>query len=256
MYRSVSSRSGQVGIAVILMMVVMSTIGFSLALRATSDIQTSRQSQEAAETFDAAESTIEYVLSQGEAFLETQPSGDYSAIPNVESAYEVTSRNSLDIDLKEGVTAEVDLGAPLAGQQVNIEWGTTVNCLDDPASLAFTIINTAGAAPVARYSASALCSRTDNIPTTGTVGTTYIRRVTLTLQLGDSVLRITPLYNDTPVFVSGAGALTLPVQQFSILSVAQNTRGNEAKAIEVQRTKETAPTVLNYAVVSGTVVVK
>lgn len=247
-----------------LMMVVMSTVGFALAVRASRDVQTSRQGQDAVQTFSAAEAIIENVLAQGEAALETAPSGSVSDIENIEGSYTVTVESNQTLDLDQGVIVEVPLAAPGAspgnmnGNQVAVEWaepGTINNCDANPASVIITVINTAGVNPVARTIASAGCSRSDNIPVSNTAPTQLGRRIVVTLTTGDSLVRITPLYNNTPLFVTGAN-WTLPTQQYLIRSVARNTLGRETKAIQVDRTRDFSPSVLNYALVSGTTLIK
>lgn len=261
---SVNLRSGQIGIAVMLMMVVMSTVGFALAIRASRDVQTARQGQDAVQTFSAAEAIVEKVLAQGEVGLETASTGTVSDIQNIEGSYTVTVSQNQTLELDQGVIVEVPLAAPgqsvgnMNGNQVAIEWakpGSTGNCTQNPASLIVTVVNNAGPTPVARTVASAGCSRSDNIPVSNTATTQLGRRIVVNLVTGDSVIRITPLYNSTPLFVTGAN-WTLPTQQYLIRSVARNTLGRETKAIQVDRTRDFAPSVLNYSLVSGTTLVK
>ena len=66
---------------------------------------------------------------------------------------------------------------------------------------------------------------------------------------------ITPVYNDTDILVRANG-WTLPTQEFTINSVAQNELGRETKAIEVQRTTEYAPSIMEFALVSGNSIIK
>jgi hypothetical protein len=254
------AQSGQVGVAVILMMVVMSTVGFALATRASRDVQTSRQAQDAAQSFAAAEAIIESVLVQPQTALEQAPSdSDFDGIDNIEGSYTVTVLREQQLDLEEGMIIEVPLSAPgatpgnMAGNSVAVEWAESTNCADDPASIVVSVVNATG--PVTRHIASAGCNRTstDNIPVSGTAPTTGLsRRLVVPLANGDRVVRITPLYNGTPIRVMAAGSWgQLPSQQYRIISRARNAQGRENKAIQVDRTRDFAPSVLNYSLVSG-----
>jgi Tfp pilus assembly protein PilX len=249
------AQSGQVGIAVLLIMVVLSTIGISIAARTTQDIQTSRQSQEAVQTFAAAEAALEDVLSRGETYLQENTGGVYSGVQNAEVNYTIDPQSELSVDLLEGAVAEIDVTGVAAGQQVAVEWSETTDCALSPASLIMAIVNDSTGTPISRYVSYGICARGDGFAVTTTPGTQLSRRVVLTLQAGDKSIRLNPIYNDTRVYVAGVG-WTLPVQQFAIGSVAQNLLGRETKAVEVKRTNESAPGVMDYALVSGTSILK
>ncbi|MCD8484267.1 pilus assembly PilX N-terminal domain-containing protein [Candidatus Woesebacteria bacterium] len=250
------SQSGQVGIAVILVMVVMTTIGISLATRSASDVRTARQSQEATQTFSAAEAALEDILSRDQQYLEDTSTGEYTDVENVTVNYSVGKQNELTTELLQGSTAEVDVSSGSVGQQVVIEWAENVSCgSGSPASLLVSVINTAGAEPIARHYAYSPCDRADGMEVISAAGSIYDRQVVLTLESGDQYLRVTPIYGDTNILVNGNG-WTLPTQEFTINSVAQNQLGRETKAIEVERTTEYAPTLLDYSLVSGTTIIK
>lgn len=252
-----TAQSGQVGIAVLLIMVVLSTIGISLAARTTQDIQTSRQTQEAVQTYAAAEAALEDVLSRGQDYLQETASGQYTGVENATVNYSIDPQQELSTELLEGAVAELNVTGATAGQQVRIEWSETADCALSPASLVVAIVNNSTGTPVSRYESYAICDRGDGFALVSTPASTpgLVRQLTLTLQNGDLAIRITPIYNDTRIFANGVG-WTLPVQQFSINSVAKNVLGRETKSIEVQRTTEYAPMLLDYALVSGTTILK
>lgn len=255
------SRSGQVGIAIMLMMVIMSTVGFALATRASRDVQTSRQGQDAVQSFTAAEATIEEVLSQTELQLESAPSSGNFSEENLERSYSLVKQGEQTVDLEQGLTIEIPLSLPgqgvtgITNQQIAIEWtaaGTT-DCSANPASLMVNIINASG---VVRSIAAGGCSRNDNITVPSTPPTLLGRRLDITLSAGDTLIRVTPLYNDTPVLITGLAGFTLPTQQYQIIGRATTAESRETKAIQVDRTRDFAPTVLNYALISGTTITK
>lgn len=260
-------QSGQVGIAIMLMMVVMSTVGFALATRASRDIQTSRQAQDAVQTFSAAESIVENVLAQTETELAAGPSGSDIVVGDSIGSYNVTVQQQQEIIIPEGTIMEIPLAEPgqtvpggLAGRQISIEWAESTDCANNPASLIITAVsNTVPAQTTSQ--AVAGCNRTaqDNIPYNGVAGSTLARQTTITLTANDTAIRIASLYNSTPILIQAVGAWTLPSQQFSIRAVARNqqTEANrETKAIQVERTREYAPSVLHYSLVSGSTLTK
>ncbi len=113
-----SAQSGQVGIAVLLIMVVLSTIGISIAARSTQDVQSSRQTQEAVQTFAAAEAALEDILSRGSTYLETTTTGEYTGVENANVDYTIAQQTQLSVDLLEGSVAEVNVTGAVNGQQV------------------------------------------------------------------------------------------------------------------------------------------
>ncbi len=255
MYQSRFHQSGQVGIAVILIMVVMSTIGISLATRSSGDVRTARQSQEATQTFSAAESALEDILSRDQSYLEQTETGSFTGVENVDVNYTIGREAELTTELLEGSTAEIDVSSGVAGQEVLVEWSDFVDCGRSPASLFVSVVNSSGGVSVTRQYGFAICDRSDGFQLISTPGAGYLRQTAITLQDGDQRLRITPVYNDTDILVNGNG-WTLPTQEFTINSVAQNQLGRETKAIEVERTNAYVPTILDYALVSGTTIIK
>ena len=55
--------------------------------------------------------------------------------------------------------------------------------------------------------------------------------------------------------MSGDG-WALPVQAYNIRSEAKNDLGNETRAVEVNKTLDAAPAIMDYALFSGTTIVK
>ncbi len=251
-----TAQSGQVGIAVLLIMVVLSTIGISIATRSSQDIQSSRQNQEASQTFTAAESALENILSQGQEYLQENQSGQFRGVENATVDYTIAQSDSLDTELLQGAVAEIDVSTSQGGDMVRLEWSKVSDCAQSPASLAVTVMNTSDPAnAIARNYTFAICDRGDGFSLVNTAGSSLQRRVDITLQAGDKYIRVVPVYNDTNLVVNGVG-WTLPTQQFVIQSVARNDLGRETKAIEVQRSLDHAPSIFDYALVSGTSILK
>jgi len=261
-----TARSGQIGLVILLVMVVVSTIGLSVASRSTQEVTTSRQSQEAAKTFAAAESAIERILSdsEGDIFLfdsdsRSLPMGDLATDTTVDVSIDKVYR--LETNLKEGVTAEVDVTGAVSGDLLRIEWADSRDCGTQPASLVVQVVNDDGSNVSTRYLALGLCNQEDDnftlhpdIPANR--GTTHALRYDLSLADNDIKVRIIPVYNDTPLTVSADW--DLPAQQFRITSVGQNLAegGREAKAVQVERTQPQLPGIFDFALVSGETIEK
>lgn len=253
------AQSGQVGLIVLMIMVVVSTVGISVATRTNQDLQSSRETQDATRAFSAAEAAIENVLSRGQNYLDQTQSGEFadgSLVPNTDINYTIQPQTQLGIEVLRDQVAQVSLSGAAAGNQVRISWGSAAACSGNPASLMIAIINTAGATPTVRYAGYALCDRTDGLTVVAPNGSAPYGSVTLTLQNGDTALRLRPLYNSTELRVEGVGGYTLPVQQYVISSVARNTESRETKAVRVQRTTEFAPSIFDFALLSGGNIIK
>lgn len=267
MFRS-TAQPGQVGLVILLIMVVVSTIGLSVASRSTQEVTTSRQTQEAAKTFAAAESAIERVLSQAaessfvfEGNSQSLTFDDIADDTTVDVS--ITKQQQLETRVKEGVTAEINVTGAVTGNNLRIEWASSRDCANSPASLIVEFLNVNGANQTTRYATLAPCDHGDNFfaidpDSSAHQGTTFAIRYDLPLATNDTKVRITPVYADTPLSVMSAGGWQLPEQQFTITSVGQNEAqgGRETQAVEVERTQPYAPGILDYALVSGTTIVK
>jgi len=263
-----TAQSGQVGLVIILVMVVVSTIGLSVAGRSTQEVTTTRQSQEAAKTFAAAESAIERVLSDSADTSFSFAGDEYNVSFNdlaetTQVDVGIQKQYSFEERVKEGVTVEVDVANSLAGNILQIQWSSSRVCTDNPASLLIQLVNGVGSAATSRYVTVAPCNHGDNFDSinpndSNFWGTEYSLKYNLPLQANDTLVRIIPVYADTPLSVAAYGSWTLSPQQFTITSVGKNQAegGRETKAVQVERSRPFAPGILDFAMVSGTTIVK
>lgn len=252
-------QSGQAGLVVMLIMVVLLTLGVSIASRSTQDVTQSTQEQETSRVFDAAEAGIEQALSG--ALTATEGSVDVTIGNGLMASYTIEEVNSLEVRLDEGHVVAVDLAGAYAGN-VQIDWSRVSNCgTEDPASLEVSIFNPT-ANTVRRY-AFAGCSHAgdglitaSNAPTwtLAAANAPYVYRVTLPVTANEELMRIRPIYNDTHVKVSGD--VTFPVQYHRINSQATNPVSGETRAVQVDRTLPTAPAVFDYVLFSGSALTK
>lgn len=258
------SQSGQVAVIILLLMVVLLTVGLSVASRTTQDLLTSKQTSDSARVFNAAETGVDEALSQLESSYETgqlETSGTLE-INNAQVAYQIVSTDTLEARADEGVSLQVDLvnrqttpnGLPAGGPTLRLEWSDT-NMEGDcgiPASLLLTTYSMSGGTVISKTTPVQGCNRSDGFELpNATAAAPYRFRHDLALQAGDLFVRIKPLYGNTQLKVTGSG-ITLPVQSYTVSAEARNNEGNETKKIEVTRTLPTAPAIMDYALYSGT----
>lgn len=243
-------------------MVVLLTFGLSIASRSTREVALSQQEEESNRVFNAAEAGVERALATDLDFQGEEFSSEGTIIPGTDSNLDYNIRKSriLETRLIEGTTAMVqmqDAVNPLPGQ-IYIDWSKETDCgaTEKPASLIVSIYNTAAGTESAsvRHLTFAGCNRNDDIPVAASGQNGYYRRATIPTLTNDQFMRIKAVYNDTHVRVSGSS--TLPTQAYDIRSEATSTLGQEARTVEVKRTLSVAPSVMDFALFSGTSLVK
>lgn len=249
------NQTGQVGVIVLLTMAGMLTVGLSLATRTTQESLLSGKETETARVFNAAEQGVEEALSGDLDFEGESISGNLSPVTGVDVQYDVTKVNSLRTRLFEGISVGVDVTGASDGNELRIDWSKIESCADNPASLVISIFFDDAGTTRVRHEGVAACDNGDNFATSTEIDGDYEYRYNLTLQSGDFLVRIKPVYNDTNISVSSTD-FTLPVQYYSIRSEATNPTTNETRIIEVNRTLSTVPSVFDYAVYSGSDLVK
>ncbi len=255
-------QSGQAGLIVVLLAVVVLTIGLSLFVRTTRQADITTQQEEAARIFNAAETGVEKALA---TILNTeQTNGDFAAIANQEIllndnqakvALEVSPENKLETYLDQGSTAELSL---VTTDPITIMWSKTT-CAQSPAALIISISNTDPntSAKTTRYEAvkGTGCSSGKNFTEANAGSAPYQFAYTLALVDGDTMARIEPIFSGTDITATG---LSVNRGQFVVTSKAQDNSGGsqQAKAIEVKRTLSTPPSFMDYTVYSGSSVTK
>jgi len=258
-----STQSGQIGLVVLLGMVVIATIGISVATRSTQDVTSTRQDQESSQSFSAAESALERILSQPSdelfTFSEDSTSQQFTDIfENTSANVSIEKQFAFDNYVRQAEVIEVDVSSVTQNRPLVIEWANSRNCSDTPASILVTVFSTS-AANQTRSFAFGPCSHGDNFELvnpaqSANFGTTFALKKTISLQNGDQKVRIRPIYADANILVRSDGSWNLTAQQFTITSVGENEAegGRETRAIQLERTQPFAPGVLDFTLVSGT----
>jgi Tfp pilus assembly protein PilX len=248
------SQSGQVGLIVLLIMVVMMTISVSVASRSVSELRIARQEEDSSRAFDVAETGIEEALGELNSIAGTLAVGDThtgsSDIGGTNLSYSVTKLNSLEARVESGQSVEINVAGVSAGAILNVEWSQNQSCPTAPA-IEVAIYNEVGGVTQVRREAYTVCDRADGFTLNSITGTDgYGAKVALAMQAGDTIVRLKPLYAHSMIRVISEGNW-LPEQSFVIASVGQNTVGKETRAVEVTRSLPAAPSVFDYVLFSG-----
>jgi Tfp pilus assembly protein PilX len=259
---SQSHQSGQAGLIVVLLAVVVLTIGLSLFVRTSRQGDITAQQEESARIFNAAETGIEQALAG--VLAAEQGNGNFGSLANQTITLDnanakvnlsVIPDNTLETYLDQGSSAELSLTST---SPILINW-SKVGCSQTPAALIITIHNldVSTGAQTTRYEAvkGQGCGN-GNYFAESSVGTApYQFAYTLNLQTGDYFARIEPVFAGTDILATGP---SIDKAQFLITSKAQDNSGStqQAKAIEVKRTLSTPPSFMDYSVYSGSSIIK
>ncbi len=261
-----SAQSGQIGIIVVLIMVVLLTIGLSLASRTTKEVALSTQEEESTRVFNAAEVGVEQALSSDLAFLgDIYTSNQTNSGTNESFTYTINKQYQLEMQIFQGVSSMIqltDTGHPTPPSSLYIDWSLENSCSTQiPAALLVSIysIDKTQVPPAVsvRYQTLDPCSRGNNFSTAGiSAGQNgYFKRATISLVANDSFVRIKPVYNDTKMLVQPSSG-QMPVQSYAIRSSGNNKGGAENRIVQVTRSLPSAPSVFDYALFSGSTIVK
>lgn len=275
-----TSESGQIAVVILLLMVVVLTIGLSIASRVSSELITSQQNQDSARVFNAAESGVDEGLAQLESSLQSGtalPTSGTISVNNSNVNFQITGNPILDTTVQEGEAVMINIvdrasnPTGLTGARtIRVEWSdnTVDGACNSRASLLMTVYSIVGGTMRARTITLPGCARGDGfaVPNVApnndgapiaAAGLTapFNYGYTINLGVGDIFARIKPVYEDSRIRVAGSG-FTLPSQYFIVTSEARNATGDETRKIEFTRTLPTAPSIMDFALFSGTTIVK
>jgi type II secretory pathway pseudopilin PulG len=261
MYRR--TRSGQVGLILLIVMGVVIALAMSLASRSLSDTVLSRQEQESSVAFRLAESGIESALNSIRtgsvpSNSTVQTSGIFSA------TYGVESLTSYALFVREGEIANLDLEGSDVSAPLLISWTklsdqgeNKTTCADGsgnaPAALEVVAIKSDGTVAFNYYNPYDCVVSGNNFSDESELGDDpYRSQVSYTVPANTKYLRLRPLYADATIAVAGAGITE--TQLYVIQSTA--TCGDAKKDIEVKRGLEAPPSIFDFALFSGTTIIK
>ena len=255
------SQSGQIGVIILLLAVVVLTVGLSLAARTTSQADLTAQQQDASRVFYSAENGIADRLNDsvehekdGTPLPNTVNSTDLTNLTSQESS--ITQSSILDTKLSEGATADLKLNGT-AGN-VSIQW-SKVACNQDHASLLVSVYSATAAKHFAVKGFGLGCTDNPDISFIESLlgDEPYFFSYTVPVTASDVLLRVMPLYADTDIQISGtaiAGAQYVSVSKAK--SSSEESTNQEAFSLQVVRTLSSVPSFMNFALVSGQSIVK
>lgn len=257
---SSNSQSGQVGVVILLIMVVLMTIGLSLASRTSRELLLSRQQEDTTRVFNAAEAGLEEALASDLSAITSSVSQsiDGFAGTNVNVDYTINPVNQLQTRLFEMMSVTIDVEGSDDGDVLLVDWSYYDDC--DANSIASMVVTTfyddAGTIRALHQPFSA-CDRSDGFTSADDLSddSDFNFRAEVTLPADAVLVRVKPVYTDTNVRISSTG-WTLPTQAYNIRSQADNTDGGETRIVQVEQTLPSAPSIMDYALVSGTTILK
>lgn len=257
---------GQVGLLLLVVLGLVIAIVLSIASRSLSDVVLSRQERENSAAFELAEQGVEEALLSIGSGAGAVGGVVEDSTGVISGQYQISEQDSLDFYLKAGEQAEIDLST-YSGTEVELQWTRDgdneedVSCSSEgdgnaPASIEIIAIQNNG--DVIReyyngYNCSVLSNGFSNSTLAGSNG--FVSRVVYSLPAGANqtrVMRVKPYYSGATLQAVGAGGL--PLQMYLIEASAQG--GEADKEIKVKRLRDSAGSVFDYALFSGTTIVK
>ncbi|OGY16320.1 MAG: hypothetical protein A2784_01340 [Candidatus Chisholmbacteria bacterium RIFCSPHIGHO2_01_FULL_48_12] len=252
---------GQVALIVLLVMVVMLTLGISVAQRGVTDVRISKQEEDSARAFQAAEAGVEEALS-------TLSSSEGEFGEDVSYNAQVTEAGTTGFVVGQpvagGETVVVNLAQAspsLSGLNLYFMEQGKDDCLTNPAAIEVSVIEKVGSQTRVRREGFDVQDRDNNFTLVAGgsyafEGKTWCGKATLNLIGNDEEVRIKVWYNRATI---GGGprpaGATLGNQYVAVESVGK-TEGGVTRAVQVQRGEPQLPPMFDYALWSGGGIVK
>lgn len=244
----------------LIVMGVLIALVMSLASRSLSDTVLSRQEQESSSAFNLAESGVEAALN---ALRQGNDPGTGVPLTNgiFSGTYGVQNATTFGLYVKELEVAHLD-PTGLAGS-VTVTWTRRNVANEDPsgtcaegsgqapAALEIQAVRGSGQSSQFSYYNAHGCSLSNGFAASNDGGADYLSSVSYTPPSGTVELRLRPLYNGATIQVTGSGLTT----QLYLIQ-AQAAGGDAQKEIEVRRGLDAPGSVFDFALFSGTTIVK
>lgn len=252
-HRVNSFYAGQVGLVVLLVGAVLMTIGLGAISRSVTESKTARQETESSQAFNAAEQGIEEALKQSlESADSLQAIDTQLSDMGYKGNYTVSKQNQFVGTILSGHSAQINLDSYQG--TIQLSWKDKGGCGKGNAALVVTMIKSSGALTRTTYARSC-ATRSDNFNTAGVTCDGNVCTVSNVAAQGYTLARVTAVYADTELSVSGDG--TFPTQSYKITSTATKDVGTtesgaaETRSVEVNRSLPAVPSVFDYALFSG-----
>ena len=256
------TRTGQVGLLLLVIMGLVVGIALSLASRSLGDTVLSRQESESAKAFRLAESGVEQALNALRQDNTTTSTLNLSGEGDFSGTTSIGGSTSFGLYVKEGEQAHLDV-TTFAPGTLTVQWTKTTDNRENPNTCSAGSGNSPAAIEVIAHKSDGTASfsylnpygctpETNGFGNTAVTGTNgYLSQATYSVASGVTAVRIRPIYADSTIAVSGPG---LSTQLYLIQSKAAG--GDAQKEIEVKRGLDAPASVFDYALISGSSIEK
>lgn len=252
--------SGQIGLLLLVVLGLVISVVLSIAARSLSDVVLSRQEKENNAAFAVAEQGVEAALLS--IIGNDLPAGAVTIADAgglVTGAYDVSQIGSFDLYVKAGDQAEINLAGSTG--TVSVSWTKisdveeNVSCVGEgtgnaPASLEIITLKSNETVERDYYNGSG-CVIANGFDSSSPHGGAFLSTVNYTVPALGVKLRLRPYYSGATLRVEGAG---LSTQMYLVQSEAAG--GDSEKEIEVKRSLDSAGSIFDYALFSGSSIVK
>lgn len=233
------NESGFVVIVTMLIMVGLISLGLSVANQSTEDTAESGDESQAVRVFNAAEAGVEELLSaplvdDGGTIQTTLPDFDGAAL-----RYRVMEQYTLETHLLEGGTATIDLPGGYAGNII-INW-------DSAAALLIAIYTDDASVQTVQYVGANPYTAVRIAGFDSAANVSSKSRYQFTAPANTKMVRIKSLLAATNLTVESS----FPDPQYHTVRSEATGADGVTRTIEVNKTIEVPPAILDYAVYSG-----
>lgn len=255
-------KQGQIGLILLVVMALVISLALTLGARSLSDTVLSRQETESAKAFRVAENGVE------QAMNEIRQGNLEQSIPVVNEGIfsgnvGLSGLTEYGLYVKEGEQAYLDLTGFDASNNLTISWtklsdqSENRSCVGDgsgnaPAAIEIISVIGDGDSVKFNYYNPASCTIAGNgFTNSSSGGETYRSQVSFDVAVGTTAVKIRPLYSNATITATGSNLAT---QLYLIESKAEG--GDTKKEIQVKRGLDAPPSVFDFALFSGTTIVK
>jgi len=265
---------GQIALIVLLIMVVVLTVGLSVASRSVTDVFLSETKESGIRAFNAAEAGIEKALSEDVLTAGSLGSIDFDGVTAEVEVEEVKSLESLvgrndvvEVPLRGGTTNNIKISWTKSDDSEQNPGSCNEGGDQAPASIEIIRLRQEAVGVVAnRYfynTGKAGCTITNGFevasasPASGFVSAVDFTDIDGNDSDGvyDIALRIRTFYNEATILAEPIDGNELPLQEYRVSSSATTETG-ETKTIELTRSASALPAIFDYAIFSGSSITK
>jgi len=254
-------KRGQVGLMLLVIMTVVIALVMSVASRSLSDTVLSRQEKESSAAFGVAETGIEQALNLLRQGSLPTPTQFLDSTGLVTGNYKVDNLTTYSLYVKELETAQLDLtGFP--GGNLLIRWTKKGDVSEDKttcsegsgtmsAALEISAIMSGSNTIERSYLNPSDCDISGNNFESSSDGGVWVSQRNYVVPANTTSLRLRPIYSGATIAVTGA----LVTDQMYVIQ-SSGSGGDAQKEIQVKRGLDAPASVFDFALFSGTTIVK